>query len=136
MNSHTSTLSPRSPTSTYWLIKSLAQPSIPGEHLGSTMASTADKFTGRIIITAKGQGDRVEAQLKVIQEYALSDKDPGCFTFRVCRSDNEFFVFEEYENQAAIQAHLDADVFKAFSAEVAKGTFIVGGPRAIFYEEK
>ncbi|CAE6442667.1 unnamed protein product [Rhizoctonia solani] len=95
------------------------------------MASTADNFTGRIILTAsltakEGQGDRTETHLKAIQEYALSDKEPGCFTYRVCRSDNEFFVFEEYENQAAIKAHLDGDVFKAFSAEVAKGTLTVG----------
>ncbi|CAE6476041.1 unnamed protein product [Rhizoctonia solani] len=95
------------------------------------MSSTADKFQGRIIfaatLTAKeGQGDRTEAHLKAIQKYALSDKEPGCFTYRVCRSDNEFFVFKEYENMAAHQAHLEADIFKVFAAEVAEGNLIIG----------
>ncbi|KAJ1302768.1 hypothetical protein OPQ81_003077 [Rhizoctonia solani] len=107
------------------------------------MASTADldRFKGRIILTAsltakEGQGDRTEMLLKAIQEYALSDKEPGCFTYRVCRTDNEFFIFEEYENQTAIHAHLGADVFKAFSEEVAKGTLTEGGPKVLLYEEK
>lgn len=104
------------------------------------MASTYDNIKGKIILhgqvtTQEGQADRAASLLKTIQEFSLSDKEPGCLTYRVCRSGNEFFIFEEYVNAAAIQAHFETDGFKNLVAEVGKGDLTVGGPKITYYEE-
>ncbi|KAB5594500.1 Calcium-binding protein [Ceratobasidium theobromae] len=82
-----------------------------------------------------GQADRAEALLKVIQKHSTSDDEPGCLTYRVCRSGNDFFIFEEYRDGAAIQAHFETEGFKALVAEVGKGTLTVGGPKITYYQE-
>ncbi|KDN49120.1 hypothetical protein RSAG8_02473, partial [Rhizoctonia solani AG-8 WAC10335] len=72
------------------------------------MASTFENIKGKIILhgqeTQEGQADRAASLLKSIQAYSTSDKEPGCLTYRVCRSGNEFFIFEEYADGAAINA--------------------------------
>ncbi|KAJ1302769.1 hypothetical protein OPQ81_003078 [Rhizoctonia solani] len=87
------------------------------------------------VTTQEGQGDKAASLLKAIQEYSTSDKEPGCLTYRVCRSGNEFFIFEEYANGAAIQAHFETEGFKNLANEMSKGTLAVGGPRITYYEE-
>ncbi|CAE6489745.1 unnamed protein product [Rhizoctonia solani] len=89
-----------------------------------------------IQVTAQeGQAEKVESSLKAIQAYSTSDKEPGCLTYRVCRSGNEFFIFEEYANGGAIQEHFETEGFKNLVSEVGKGTLVVGGPRITYYEE-
>ncbi|CAE6451680.1 unnamed protein product [Rhizoctonia solani] len=63
------------------------------------------------------------------------DKEPGCLTYRVCRSGNEFFIFEQYADSDAIQTHFGLEGFKNLVNEVGKGTLVVGGPRISYYEE-
>ncbi|KAG8699657.1 hypothetical protein FRC09_006474 [Ceratobasidium sp. 395] len=65
------------------------------------MSEVPDQFDGKVItnahfVTQDGQAEAFENALKEIQKYALSDKEPGCLTYRVCRSGNLFLVFEEY----------------------------------------
>ncbi|KAG8702113.1 hypothetical protein FRC08_003691, partial [Ceratobasidium sp. 394] len=89
------------------------------------MSSSFDHFKGRIILhvmitVQEGQADKAQNLLKGIQEHALSDKEPGCFTYRIVRSGNEFIVFEEYENAAAIKLHNESPPLKALFAEMQK----------------
>ncbi|CAE6428474.1 unnamed protein product [Rhizoctonia solani] len=88
-----------------------------------------------MVTAQEGQADRAASLLKSIQAYSTSDKEPGCLTYRVCRSGNEFFIFEEYADGAAINAHFDTDGFKNLVNEVGKGDLVVGGPRITYYEE-
>lgn len=104
------------------------------------MASTYENIKGKIILHAQvtaqeGQADKVASLLKAIQEYSTSDKEPGCLTYRVCRSENDFFVFEEYANGDAVQEHFNLEGFKSLVNEVGKGTLVVGGPRITYYGE-
>ncbi|KAH7338947.1 hypothetical protein B0J17DRAFT_397422 [Rhizoctonia solani] len=104
------------------------------------MASTYENIKGKIILHAQessqeGQADKAASLLKAIQEYSTSDKEPGCLTYRVCRSGNDFFIFEEYANGDAIKAHFATEGFKDLVNEVGKGDLVVGGPRITYYEE-
>jgi (4S)-4-hydroxy-5-phosphonooxypentane-2,3-dione isomerase len=54
---------------------------------------------------------------------AASVKDPGCERFDIINlaSDpNHFFLYEVYENEAALKAHRETDHFKKFAATTAK----------------
>jgi quinol monooxygenase YgiN len=58
-----------------------------------------------------------------------SNKESGCIFYQLFQDpyDNSKFVFvEEYKNQAAVDAHFEADYFKAFGPEI--GDFILGQP--------
>ncbi|CAE6514172.1 unnamed protein product [Rhizoctonia solani] len=89
-----------------------------------------------LYLTAQeGQAEKTESLLKAIQTYSTSDKEPGCLTYRVCRSGNEFFIFEQYADSDAIQTHFGLEGFKNLVNEVGKGTLVVGGPRISYYEE-
>jgi quinol monooxygenase YgiN len=54
---------------------------------------------------------------------AASVKEPGCKRFDIINlaSDpNHFFLYEVYENEAALKAHRETDHFKKFAAAAAK----------------
>ncbi|CAE6387084.1 hypothetical protein BN14_06778 [Rhizoctonia solani AG-1 IB] len=90
----------------------------------------------RILLTSQeGQGDKLASLLKAIQEYSNSDKERGCLTYRVCRTENEFLVFEEYADAAAIQAHFETEGFKDLVNGVNTGKLVVGGPKITYYAE-
>ena len=47
--------------------------------------------------------------------------EPDCTQFDVCADperDNHFLLYERYQDEAAFQAHLQSDHFKAFDREV------------------
>ena len=104
------------------------------------MADTYDHIKGKIILHAQltaqeGQADKLASMLKAIQAVSVTDKEPGCLAYRVTRSGNEFFIFEEYQNAAAIQEHFGGEGFKNLVNEVKGGSLVVGGPRITYYEE-
>lgn len=105
------------------------------------MSSSFEHFTGKIITHAlftaeEGHADELAKALKGIQEYALSDKEPGCLTYRVNRSGDQFFVFEEYVNAAAILEHRTTPPYLALGALVKSNPLVVPGSRNVtFYEE-
>ncbi|KAG9088271.1 hypothetical protein FS749_002278 [Ceratobasidium sp. UAMH 11750] len=105
------------------------------------MSETFEQFTDKVIINAQfvaqdGQAEIFENALKEVQKYALSDKEPGCLTYRVCRSGNQFLVFEEYKNSAAIHEHRSTPPYQSLTSQAQGGTLIVPGSRkVIFYEE-
>jgi quinol monooxygenase YgiN len=54
---------------------------------------------------------------------AAAAKEPGCYRFDIVNlaSDpNHFFLYEVYENEAALKAHRETDHFKKFAAAAAK----------------
>jgi len=54
---------------------------------------------------------------------AASIKEPGCREFNISVLDgnpNHVFVYEVYDNDAALSAHLNSDHFKKFIAATAK----------------
>ncbi|KAG8699656.1 hypothetical protein FRC09_006473 [Ceratobasidium sp. 395] len=125
------------------------------------MADPFSHFKGKIILHAmitaqEGQADRAQSLLKDIQEHALSDKEPGalrcqyangflsnklyqhetgCLTYRIARSGNDFIVFEEFENSAAIKLHNESPPIKAMQAEAQKGDSVATEPKLGSYEE-
>ena len=64
--------------------------------------------------TAKaGQGDRIA---EIQKEFApLAREEPGCRKFFVSRSEDDpdrFFLYEEYDDEAAFDAHLETPHFE------------------------
>ncbi|KZV96942.1 hypothetical protein EXIGLDRAFT_732016 [Exidia glandulosa HHB12029] len=102
------------------------------------MSATTEGFTGRIILVAEleAKPDKVselEKVLLAIKASADSDAEPGCLTYRVSKFGTKFVIFEEYENQAAVQLHMGADTFKALVNAIPDTA--VGGPKLQYYEE-
>jgi (4S)-4-hydroxy-5-phosphonooxypentane-2,3-dione isomerase len=65
--------------------------------------------------------DNFLAAIKENGEFAA--KEPGCKRFDILNlaSDpNHFFLYEVYDNEAALKAHRETDHFKKFSAAAAK----------------
>jgi quinol monooxygenase YgiN len=85
------------------------------------------KFIARI--RAKpGQGQHVAQALKEL--VAPSRAEEGCLLYDVCRSVDdatELLVLEEWESQAALDAHMRTPHFVAFLEKV--GEAIEGAPR-------
>ncbi|KEP54677.1 antibiotic biosynthesis monooxygenase [Rhizoctonia solani 123E] len=95
--------------------------------------STRDGHNHRRPDTQEGQAEKTESLLKAIQTYSTSDKEPGCLTYRVCRSGNEFFIFEQYADSDAIQTHFGLEGFKNLVNEVGKGTLVVGVSKSFLH---
>lgn len=61
-----------------------------------------------------GMGDRVLAALREMHALVQAH-EPGCAMYQVCRSADDpdaFLLYEQYHDQAALQAHRDAPHFK------------------------
>ncbi|CAE7233877.1 unnamed protein product [Rhizoctonia solani] len=125
------------------------------------MADSFEHFTGKVIVHAlftaeDGHADELAKALKSVQEYALSDKEPGksaltieawveililyasigCLTYRVNRSGNQFLIFEEYANAAAITEHRTTPPYVAIGELSKSKPLVVPGSRKVtFYEE-
>lgn len=59
------------------------------------MAPSFDYLKGKIVLRAQlvaqdGQAEKLQSLLVAIRDYVVSDKEPGCLTYRVSRSENEF----------------------------------------------
>jgi len=83
------------------------------------MSSSADAIQGHIIIiahivAAPGKGDEVEELIKGVRDSANSTAEPGTLAYRVSRFNDEFALFEEYENADAIKHHMSLPAFQQF----------------------
>jgi quinol monooxygenase YgiN len=75
------------------------------------------------LTTLEGKGDEVEQEFKKLVPIIL--KDPGTLGYAVHRAvkdPNKFLVYEQYENQEALQAHGQMPHFKAFN-QTTRGMF-------------
>ncbi|QRV80315.1 hypothetical protein RhiJN_08330 [Ceratobasidium sp. AG-Ba] len=64
------------------------------------MSTSFENFKGRItahvqLTAQEGQADKLIALGKDIQDYISSGNEPGCLSFRIYRSGNEFVAVEE-----------------------------------------
>ena len=69
-----------------------------------------------------GQGDAIQAALRQIAPL-VKEREPGCMLYRAARSqDNpdDFLLYEEYEDEAALLAHRETPHFK----EIIEGTIV------------
>ncbi len=51
------------------------------------------------------------------------EREADCHTFHVCAGENDpdrFFLYEEYTDRAAFEAHLESEHFIAFNARTAE----------------
>jgi quinol monooxygenase YgiN len=65
--------------------------------------------------TQEGKDDAVAATLREMSAYSNSDQEPGCILYAVNRSTEDprrFLLYEQYEDQAAFDAHVETDMFK------------------------
>ncbi|KAF8753890.1 Antibiotic biosynthesis monooxygenase [Rhizoctonia solani] len=102
------------------------------EHIRGKLSFMARQGT---VKAQEDQGDNIAAILKAIQDYSTSEREPGCLTYRICRSGDDFFTFEEYANAAAVQEHFEIEGFKNLLKGVGTGTLTVGEPKITYYEE-
>ena len=72
------------------------------------------------LTTVDGKGDEWEEEIKKLVPKVR--KDPGTITYAVHRNkDNpsKFFIFERYESEEALKAHMETPHFKAYREAVA-----------------
>ena len=71
-----------------------------------------------IAATWKAKPGEEEAVLGLLRQMAVeSRREPGCMLFRVHRSLDDpgtFFLYEQFESQAALQAHSETDHFRRY----------------------
>ena len=73
-----------------------------------------------MISIAEGKGDEYAAEFATLAP--LVRKDPGCLTYvlhRMIGSPDRFFVFEQYEDEAAIKYHVSTPHFLAYRERTA-----------------
>ena len=72
-----------------------------------------------VVVQAEIEPDRMAEFLKMIETNAIeSRKEPGCLRFDVLRSQdapNEFFFYEVYENEAAVDHHKKQPHYNAWA---------------------
>ncbi|CUA75243.1 hypothetical protein RSOLAG22IIIB_11606 [Rhizoctonia solani] len=108
-----------------------------------TLYETLLALVGLVIVTPfqlsavieikEGHADTFDREYRKVRECANSDKEPGCIEFRTSRHGNKFFTFKQYEDAAALKAHVETDVFLAFEAVVKD--LHARPPIILFYEE-
>lgn len=77
-----------------------------------------------LIVEFRVKSTQVAAFDTAITENARTSREtePGCRQFDVCRDPHDaqlFFLYELYDNQAAIDAHLRSAHFQAMNAQTA-----------------
>ncbi len=80
-----------------------------------------------VTVTFRVYTEKEDAFRAAVKEQArLSlEREDGCVRFDVCSFQQDparFFLYEIYTDEAAFQAHLDTDHFKAFDAQVTPWT--------------
>jgi len=64
------------------------------------------------------KADKIEDFLKLAEiVISKSNKESGCLTYKLLKEvgkENEFFFYEKYEDQKAVDAHNASDHFKTF----------------------
>jgi quinol monooxygenase YgiN len=62
--------------------------------------------------------DKVEKFLPLIAEMAKSSlNEPNCLNYEFSRDENEFFLYEKYENEKAFKYHISTDHYKKYIEE-------------------
>jgi (4S)-4-hydroxy-5-phosphonooxypentane-2,3-dione isomerase len=67
--------------------------------------------------TQEGKDDEVANILKKMVAYCNSDQEPGCLLYVVNRSIDDprkFLLYEQYEDEAAVEAHRATDMFQKY----------------------
>jgi (4S)-4-hydroxy-5-phosphonooxypentane-2,3-dione isomerase len=65
--------------------------------------------------TMEGKDDEVAEALKKMVAYCNSDAEPGCRQYVVNRSledPRKFLLYEQYDDQDAVDAHRETEMFK------------------------
>lgn len=65
--------------------------------------------------TQEGRDDEVAEVLKKMVAYCNSDAEPGCRLYVVNRSlddPRKFLLYEQYDDQAAVDAHRETEMFQ------------------------
>jgi quinol monooxygenase YgiN len=65
--------------------------------------------------TKEGVDDAVAATLREMSAYCNSEQEPGCALYVVNRAIEDprrFLLYEQYYDQAALEAHTQTDMFK------------------------
>ncbi len=71
-------------------------------------------------VALPGKGDEVREVLQTQAKNSL-EKEPGCHHFDVCINPDDphkFFLYELYEDEAAVKAHGETDHYAAFRARI------------------
>jgi quinol monooxygenase YgiN len=95
-------------------------PNRPGRRFGDTRGTHMVKLIAQLHAKA-GQADVVAGAL--LELAGPSRKEPGCILYDVCRSKadpNRLLVLEEWESQAALDAHMATAHFKAFVERIGQ----------------
>lgn len=80
-------------------------------------------LVARFVGKGESETDELERLLLNTTKRANSDAEPGTKTYRLSRNANDkckLIVFEEYENEAALQAHQAADAYQAVEKRVSE----------------
>lgn len=87
-----------------------------------------------VTVTFQIAPDQIGDFVPLILENARTSRrvEPGCQQFDVCHDQNEVFLYEIYDDQAAFQMHLDSDHFKAFEGAIHG---MVQGKQVRLFEE-
>ena len=91
----------------------------PGQHAAAQSAATYVNAVDLDI--APDQMDKFLAAIK--ENGAASVKEPGCRRFDIvvdAKNPNHVFLFEVYDNEAALTAHRNTEHFKKYMAETGK----------------
>lgn len=92
---------------------------MPGQHVAAQSAGMVVNAVDFDILPAER-----ENYLAAITENGMASvKEPGCRRFDILNlaSDpNHFFLYEVYDNDAAVQSHRTTDHFKKYAAATAK----------------
>ncbi|MCU0492732.1 MAG: antibiotic biosynthesis monooxygenase [Chloroflexaceae bacterium] len=62
-----------------------------------------------------GQGDAVAAAMQTMVD-AVKANEPGCLLYHLCRATDDsdsFLIYEQYADEAALEAHRNAPHFQA-----------------------
>lgn len=87
---------------------------------------------GRVPVRADRRADAVAAALKMA---AATQAEPGCRSYRFycdLADPNTFFIFEEWEDEAALAAHFQTPHMAEFNAAIP--TMVAGPPSIDRYE--
>ncbi|KAG8948680.1 hypothetical protein FRC04_009446 [Tulasnella sp. 424] len=94
---------------------------------------------GSIVFHVHMEAKSIEASNQLV-EHLLAVKEtaktsePGTLTFRICRFEEKLMLLEEYEDEKALQAHLESAAFKTFMA--AAPSLSTGPPDLSYYREE
>jgi quinol monooxygenase YgiN len=92
--------------------------SIPSQRAAAQSAATYINAVDLDIVPA----EREKFMAAIKENGAASVKEPGCLQFNiqvVASNPDHVFLYEVYENEAALQAHRATDHFKKYQATVA-----------------